>query len=240
MPLIFSDEDHASTDYNLARLRYLPVSETVDDMTDYADIFYLSCWRATQRTLDGVAFLDAFYKNFLASSPEVAHKFKNTSFDRLTRMLSISIVQVAKYYQTHRPDPLLKVFAAKHGRRDLDIKPELYEHWVDALIRTVETYDPEFDDTTRESWRRVLEPGVEYMRSRYAEPPEDLAGNTTNVTWVHRAVRSLHTTHPRASTAAISTKEERYGHEGCCDRSWNDGGSDGGELDQGWLRSFGP
>ena len=141
-------------------------------MTDYSEIFYLSYWRATQRTLDDVAFLDAFYKNFLASSPEVAHKFEHTSFDKLTRMLSISIVHIAKYYQTRQPDPLLKVLAARHSQHDLDIEPALYKHWVDALIGTVETYDPEFNNTTREAWRRVLEPGVEFMKSRYATPEE--------------------------------------------------------------------
>jgi len=139
-------------------------------MTDHAEIFHLSYWRATQRTLNDVAFLDAFYKNFLASSPEVAHKFEHTSFDNLTRMLSISMVYIAKYYQTRQPDPLLKVLADRHSQHDLDIKPELYEHWVDALVDTVATYDPEFNDTTREAWRRVLEPGVEYMKSRFATP----------------------------------------------------------------------
>ena len=90
-------------------------------------------------------------------------------------MLSISMVHIAKYYQTGEPDPLLKVLATRHSKADLDIKPELYEHWVNALIGTVETYDPEFNDTKREAWRRVLEPGVEYMKSRYAtpEPPEE-------------------------------------------------------------------
>ena len=90
-------------------------------------------------------------------------------------MLSISMVHIAKYYQTSQPDPLLKVLAARHSQHDLDIKPELYAHWVDALVDTVGTYDPEFNDITREAWRRVLEPGVEYMKSRYAAPEAEPA-----------------------------------------------------------------
>ena len=145
-------------------------------MIDDADVFYLSYWRATQRTRDGVAFLDAFYKNFLASSPEIARRFEHTSFHALTRMLSISIVHVANYSQTRQPDPLLKILAARHSQADLDIKPEWYEHWVAALVDTVAIYDPEFDDTKREAWRRVLAPGVEYMQSRYAGEPEGRRG----------------------------------------------------------------
>ena len=141
-------------------------------MIDHGEVFYLSYWRATQRTVDGVAFVDAFYKNLLASSPEVAVKFKTANLDTLIRMLSMSIVHVAKYYQTRQPDALLKILAARHSQNDLDIKPELYEYWMTALIETLETYDPQFDDAKRESWRRVLEPGLEYMKSRYAAVPE--------------------------------------------------------------------
>ncbi len=127
-------------------------------MTDYADIFYLSYWRATQRTLDGVGFLDAFYKNFLASSPEIAKRFEHTSFDALERMLSISLVHVAKYYQMRQPDPLLQVLAARRSRADLDINPEWYDHWVAALIQTVEVYDPEFDESNRPTNRSPRSP----------------------------------------------------------------------------------
>ena len=59
---------------------------------NHEEVFHLSYWRATQRTIDGVAFLNAFYKNFLASSPRVAREFKATDFDSLTRMLAISCV----------------------------------------------------------------------------------------------------------------------------------------------------
>ena len=128
-----------------------------------------------ERTIDGVAFLNAFYKKFLASSPLVAREFKATDFDSLTRMLAISIVHVARYYGTHQPDSLLKVLAERHSRRGLDIKPELYEFWMNSLIETVKAYDSEFDDMTAESWRHVLTPGVEYMKSKYADPPEDPA-----------------------------------------------------------------
>ena len=140
-------------------------------MIDYEEIFHLSYWRATQRTIDDVPFLDAFYKNFLASSPEVAEKFSATNFESLMRMLSISIVHVAKFSRSRHPDALLKVLAARHSRSDLDIKPGLYDYWIAALIETVTAYDPQYDDAIGEAWRRVLAPGVEYMKSRYDATP---------------------------------------------------------------------
>ena len=141
-------------------------------VVDYEDIFHLSYWRATQRTIEGVPFLDAFYSNFLASSPEVAKKFSETNFDSLMRMLSISIVHVAKYSSARRPDALLKVLAERHSQKDLDIRPDLYGYWMEALIETVKTYDPQYEEVTGEAWRRVLGPGVDYMKSRYATSSE--------------------------------------------------------------------
>jgi hemoglobin-like flavoprotein len=141
-------------------------------MVDYEDVFHLSYWRATQRTLEGVPFLNAFYSNFLATSPEVSEKFSETNFDALMRMLSISLVHVAKYSSARRPDALLKVLAERHSQKDLDIRPDLYDHWMEALIETVKTYDPQYEDGTGEGWRRVLGPGVDYMKSRYATSSE--------------------------------------------------------------------
>ncbi len=141
-------------------------------MVDYEDVFHLSYWRATQRTLEGVPFLNAFYSNFLATSPEVSEKFGETNFDALMRMLSISLVHVAKYSSARRPDALLKVLAERHSQKDLDIRPDLYDYWMEALIETVKTYDPHYEDVTGEAWRRVLGPGVDYMKSRYATKSE--------------------------------------------------------------------
>ena len=148
-------------------------------MIDYEEVFYLSYWRATQRTVDGVAFLDAFYDNFLATSPEIAKRFDPSRLDALKRMLAISIVHVAKYYPTQEPDTLLKVLAARHSRHDLDVRPELYEHWTAALLDTVKVFDSKFDDVTAEAWRRVLAPGVDYMKSRYDAPSEAPASDDT-------------------------------------------------------------
>ena len=89
----------------------------------------------------------------MASSPKVARESKATDFDSLIRMLSISIVHVAKYYRTRQQDALLKVLAARHRHRDLDITPDLYKYWMNALIETVKTYDSQ--STTRRPSRGV-------------------------------------------------------------------------------------
>lgn len=141
------------------------------ELANYEEIFHLSYWRATQHSIDGVAFVDAFYDNFLDSSPEVAQRFNRTNFDSLKRMLAISIVHVAKFYPTRKPDVLLGVLAARHSQRDLDVRPELYDNWLDALIKTVRTFDPKYDELTGKAWRTVLGPGIDFMKSRYDAAP---------------------------------------------------------------------
>ncbi len=55
--------------------------------------------------------------------------------------------------------------AEKHGHKGLDIRPELYEVGLDALLETVKRHDPEHSHEIDEAWRTTLASGIEYMRS---------------------------------------------------------------------------
>ena len=61
----------------------------------------------------------------------------------------------------------LERLAKLHSRAGLDIKPELYDLWLDRLVHAVQEFDPMFDPGTKTAWRRVLQPGIEFMKSRY-------------------------------------------------------------------------
>ena len=51
------------------------------------------------------------------------------------------------------PDLHLDRIARRHGRNDLDIKPELYEAWLDSLIATArELYERLESDRRIETW----------------------------------------------------------------------------------------
>jgi hemoglobin-like flavoprotein len=146
---------------------------------DYEKVFHLSYWRATQHTMEGVTFVDAFYDNFLASSSAIAGRFNRANFDSLKRMLALSIVHVAKFYPTGQPDVLLRVLATRHSQRDLDVRPELYDDWMEALLSTVKAFDPKYDELPGEAWRRVLEPGVAFMKSRYTASDSNPAADAS-------------------------------------------------------------
>ena len=61
----------------------------------------------------------------------------------------------------------LQRIAKLHNRNGLDIRPHLYDLWLDCLLQAVRESDPLFTHETERVWRRRLEPGIECTRSQY-------------------------------------------------------------------------
>jgi hemoglobin-like flavoprotein len=115
-------------------------------------------------------FLDAFYERFIGSSEEVREKFKGTDMKRQVRLLEDSLLVVAVAVQGEEGSVArgaLPRIAARHSRKDLDIRPGLYDLWRECLIDTVRTHDPQFSSEVEAAWRETLAFGVDYMRARY-------------------------------------------------------------------------
>ncbi len=112
-------------------------------------------------------FLRRFYTLFLASSDIVAKKFEHTDLRKQARLLktSLYIMMLA----SGEPERIvhLERLAKLHSRADLDIKPELYDLWLDRLVQAVKEFDPMFDSEIDNAWRSVLQTGIEFMKSRY-------------------------------------------------------------------------
>jgi hemoglobin-like flavoprotein len=124
------------------------------------------------RCLGLPAFLDRFYEIFLESSPEVAEKFKHTNFARQKVALGQSLyLMVMAAEGGEAAVAYLDRIAERHARGALDIRPELYDVWLDALIATARELDSEFDDETEAVWREMIRPGIEIMRARYLPSP---------------------------------------------------------------------
>ena len=122
------------------------------------------------RCLANSDFLHDFYELFKASSPEVREKFQATEFPRQTRVLADSLYIMAVASDS-KDDAIawkeLDRLAERHSRRDLDIRPELYQDWLDCLVKAASIHDPAFSPEIEEAWRKALAPGIEHLRSRY-------------------------------------------------------------------------
>lgn len=61
----------------------------------------------------------------------------------------------------------LKQIAKLHSRHELDIKPALYDLWLECLIQAVKEFDPLFNAEIEKIWRSFMKQGIEFMKSRY-------------------------------------------------------------------------
>ena len=121
-----------------------------------------------QRCLMNPAFFESFYELFIGTSEEVKEKFKNTDIKRQSRMLQDSLFVLAVAAQGGDSSPArysLPGLAEKHSHKGFDIRPELYDLWLDALLETVKRHDPKHSAEVAEAWRTTLTPGIEYMRA---------------------------------------------------------------------------
>lgn len=113
-------------------------------------------------------FLDRFYQLFLASSEEVREKFSKTKFDRQKEALRASLyVMMTAHDWCVECDSHLEEIAERHSRRDLDIRPALYDLWLSCLLQAARESDPYWDAEVESAWRKVLQPGIDFMTSRY-------------------------------------------------------------------------
>ena len=134
---------------------------------DTERIFDQSYERVLMHDVDGRSFFEAFYDAFVAASDEVAEKFRTTDMDRQQAMLKKSFYHLLSFYASNNADYYLDRVAISHNRHHLDIRPGLYDLWLDTLIATVRRFDPECSDEIELTWRLVMTPGIVYMKFHY-------------------------------------------------------------------------
>ena len=128
------------------------------------------CLASLKRCLAQPEFLLSFYAIFMDSSEEIRRKFAHTDFKQQTRVLAESLWVIAVAAQGPRTSPAwgdLPRIAARHSRSDLDIRPGLYDTWLDCLVEAARKYDGEFSPEIEAAWRKTMAAGIEYMRSKY-------------------------------------------------------------------------
>lgn len=112
-------------------------------------------------------FLVRFYEIFLASSPEVAEKFKNTDFNKQRRVLKASLYLLI-FATEGKPEGVshLERMAEVHGPEHMKIPAYMYDLWMESLIKTVQEFDVAFGPRVENAWRAMLLEGVQMMKAR--------------------------------------------------------------------------
>ena len=131
-----------------------------------AEIFLASL----RRCLAVPAFLDAFYERFMGSSEEIREKFRGTDMKRQVAVLADTLYVVANAVQGEEDSIArgsLPALAVKHSRHGLDIRPGLYDVWIECLVETARAHDPQFGPEVERAWRETLAFGADYLRQRH-------------------------------------------------------------------------
>ncbi|MGD8975969.1 MAG: globin [Gammaproteobacteria bacterium] len=136
-------------------------------MKNYLGFFLESLYRATGGETQQQDFLTRFYELFTESSPDVAARFQGVDMDRQKRMLGRSLQEMTDFSTSRAASEHLRRTAMRHSRWDRDIRPDLYDLWLESLIATAQEFDLEFTEEIELAWRVVLAPGIAYMKFKY-------------------------------------------------------------------------
>jgi hemoglobin-like flavoprotein len=138
-----------------------------DQLTGFDSCFDQSYERVKRIQKNDKSFFDAFYENFINASPIVADHFRNTDMNQQKKMLEKSFYSLFIFYATNNANDYLEKIAERHSKSHANVSPQLYDLWLECLIKTVADYDPLFDADIELSWRVVLSSGITYMKFKY-------------------------------------------------------------------------
>lgn len=111
---------------------------------------------------DGLA--ERFYEILLEADPRIRPLFKNTDFKRQRDLLIHAIVMLIEYAEG-KPlgEMAIRRLGELHSRRKMNVTPDLYPIWADAMIDALAQLDPEFSPDLEQKWRNVMQKGIAMM-----------------------------------------------------------------------------
>jgi hemoglobin-like flavoprotein len=117
---------------------------------------------------------DTFYELFLRKSPEIPTMFSRTDFPHQKLMLRQSILEMLIFAQVKTGHDEIDRLAERH--RELHVKPQHYDLWLDALCESLARHDPQFSPELEQMWRDAMQPGIDVMRSRCSSETKSESG----------------------------------------------------------------
>ena len=107
-------------------------------------------------------FYDDFYNGFLESSEEIREHFAETSRAK-QKVFAHSGVSTILLFAMGSPKSKerLDTLVGKHGPQEMNIRPDLYPNWTEALVAAVTKHDPEFTPELDQAWRITIQMGLD-------------------------------------------------------------------------------
>ena len=113
-------------------------------------------------------FAEEFYTIFLDASDEIAPLFAQTEFVKQRKILRATVyILVTRDVADPQTRATLDRIGYSHSRSQLNIRPALYELWLDSVCATGKHMDPEWTPAIEAAWRDRLRPGIEAITALY-------------------------------------------------------------------------
>jgi hemoglobin-like flavoprotein len=116
-------------------------------------------------------FMDKFYANFKASHAAIPPFFVKTDMSRQHKLLKegITFLLMSAGGSQFAQNEIAKL-GVRHDPAHLNVKPELYQYWVDSLLKTVREFDQHYTPELDAKWRATLDAGIQQMINKYNAP----------------------------------------------------------------------
>ena len=113
-------------------------------------------------------FFQTFYDIFLATSPEITSKFAQTDFNKQKNLIKASVAMMIRLGTGNaNARRILEKVGNTHSRQALDIRPELYDLWLDSLCKAIQRHDPDYSAELEALWRENMQEGIKLVTDRY-------------------------------------------------------------------------
>lgn len=114
------------------------------------------------RCSKSAGFYDDFYNGFLDRSDEIREHFAETSRAKQKVFAHNGVSTILLFAMgSAKSKEHLDVLVGKHGPQELNIRPDLYPNWVEALVTAVRKHDPEFSPELNQAWRLTVQKGLD-------------------------------------------------------------------------------
>ena len=124
------------------------------------------------RCVEDERFFEQFYSLFLQSDPFVRQMFARVDFKQQHTLIRRGLMSILTYLDDGNlaGKVTLRRLKETHGGQGMHIQSKHYKLWKDALLKTIEIIDPQYDEALGKLWTEALEHGIMLMISDESSP----------------------------------------------------------------------
>lgn len=121
------------------------------------------------RSTKDPTFPSLFYQNLFFLNPDIKKYFEKTDFEHQDKALMHGmhfLLQFLDHKDENARTQILRI-ARTHSAKGMKIHPHHYYYWIEALIMTARSLDPDWYDDLEYYWREVINFPVSFIISQF-------------------------------------------------------------------------